>query len=73
MTEQSLTRELNEFADALNEAATKLGSITKLAKHVPRVEPGSPLATLAEQAKRFAAMMPEPTEPTTWEPSGWPD
>jgi hypothetical protein len=53
MSDQDIARELNALADTF---------------FVPRVEPGSPLAELARQAKRFEAMM-RVTEPTRWNPS----
>lgn len=74
MSDKPLADALNAFADTLNEAAATLDAISRAAVMnglVPNVAPGSPLARLVEQAERAAATLPQPSEPTTWEPEGW--
>ncbi|MGY4325705.1 hypothetical protein ACVWWG_000119 [Bradyrhizobium sp. LB7.2] len=71
MNDRATITALNEFADTLNEAAATLDAISRSAVVnglVPHVAPGSPVARMVEQGERFAAMVPEPREPTHWEP-----
>ncbi|OAF14114.1 hypothetical protein [Bradyrhizobium neotropicale] len=80
MANEALAGELNALADLINRAAEKLGAIGRIPavdalrmrvdRHaMPSIAPGSPLARMVEQGDRFAATMPEPAEPTKWEPS----
>jgi hypothetical protein len=62
MTDRSIVDALNEFADTLNDAADR---------HAVPLEPGSPIVRMVEQCKRAAATLPQPSEPTKWEPSNW--
>lgn len=70
MSEQDLVRAFNDIADALNQAAATLQAIgrAELMRNVPSIDPRSPLAVMAEQAKRFARILPGPGEPTSWRP-----
>ncbi|AND90510.1 hypothetical protein [Bradyrhizobium diazoefficiens] len=74
MSDQSIADALNAFADTLNEAAATLDAISRSAAAkglLPNVVPGSPVARMVEQAERAAATLPQPSQPTTWEPE-WP-
>ncbi|MCK1611035.1 MULTISPECIES: hypothetical protein [unclassified Bradyrhizobium] len=64
MTDRAMIAALNDLAGALNEAAAKLDAIN-------RMRAGSALARMIEQGKQFAKIMPQPTEPTKWQPE-WP-
>ncbi|MGL9621561.1 hypothetical protein QRQ56_26445 [Bradyrhizobium sp. U531] len=72
MNDRAMIIALNELADTLNEAAAKLDAISRSAiakRLVPSITPGSQLARMVEQCDRAAAMMPEPREPTKWDPT----
>lgn len=74
MSDQSIADSLNAFADTLNEAAATLDAISRSAAAnglLPNVAPGSPVARMVEQVERAAATLPQPSQPTTWEPE-WP-
>ncbi|MGY0571988.1 hypothetical protein ACTGJ9_013750 [Bradyrhizobium sp. RDM12] len=71
MTDRAIVAALNGLSDKLNEAAAALDTVSRYAYSnnlVPRLEHGSPLARMVEQCDRAAAMMPEPREPTKWDP-----